>query len=96
MMAIWQSDIWQGSSGKWYCNNTKNLGAGFGEWFLPARILNLTPAAFINFLLDNFKPDYCYYDEEKNFFSYSWSSQVNANKWKLYINKEARKVNFQI
>lgn len=95
-MAIWQSDVWQGSSGKWYCNNTKNLGAGSGEWYLPARILDMTPAAFIEYLIKEFKPDYCYYDEDKNFFSYAWADYGNCNRWKLYINKVSRQKNFQI
>ena len=95
-MAVYEAKIWQGSSGRWFCNDTSHIKAGSGEWYLPARILNITPAAFIEFLITNFKPDYCYYNEKINFFSYSWSSQVKCNKWKLYINKEAKKRNFQI
>lgn len=95
-MSVYEAKIWQGQSGKWYCNDTSHLGAGSGEWYLPARILGISPAEFIEYLISNFKPDYCYYNIEKNFFSYSWSSQLNCNKWKLYINKKAREVNFQI
>jgi hypothetical protein len=95
-MAIWQSSIWQGNSGKWYCNDVSHLGAGSGEWYLPARILGITPAEFIEYLIKEFHPDYYYYNTEKNFFSYSWAKQVDCNRWKLTINRIAREKNFQI
>ena len=95
-MALYKTDIWQGTSGKWYCNNISDLGKGSGLWYLPARVLGISPAEFIEFLLEKFEPDYYYYSEENNFFSYSWASQVKCNNWKLFINKEARKRNFQI
>lgn len=93
---VWQASEWQSLSGRWYCNCIDKLGAGSGTWYLPARILGLTPAEFINFLFKNFKPDYFSYNEEKCFCSWSWKSQTAMRAYKNYINKEARKVNFQI
>lgn len=95
-MAIYEAKIWEGQSGKWYCNDTRYIGRGSGEWHVPARILGISPAEFIQFLLDNFQPDYYYYDKDKNFFSYSWADQENCNKYKNYINRESRKKGFQV
>lgn len=97
-MALYKADIWQGATGRWYCNNISNLGKGSGLWYLPARVLGITPAEFIEFLLKEYKPDYCYYNKENNFFSYSWAKENKTlcNSFKLYINKKAREKNFQI
>ena len=95
---VYQAQIWQGQSGKWYCNDTRYIGRGSGEWYVPARILGVSPAEFIQFLLNNFHPDYCYYDEKRNFFSYSWAEENKTlcNSFKLYINRKAKEKNFQV
>ena len=48
---IWQATEWQGSSGNWYCNCLDNLAGGYGAWFMPARILDITPAEFLTLLI---------------------------------------------
>ena len=87
---------WESGSGHWCCNCIDDLGHGSGEWYLPARILDLTPAQFIKFLMENYKPDYYHYNEEKCLFFYSWKKQEDMRKFKRFINAAARKKNFQI
>ena len=93
---IWKASEWQGGAGDWYCNCVDNLGAGSGLWYIPARILGITPAAFIELLITEYKPDYIFGDKEKCLFFFSWKSQSQMRKYKNMINAEARKKNFQI
>lgn len=93
---LYQQSEWQSPSGAWHCNCIDKLGANSGAWYLPARILGLTPADFVEFLMTNFKPDHFSYCKEKCFCQWSWDKQASMRKYKNYINAAARKVNFQI
>lgn len=87
---------WQSPSGKWHCNCVEKLADNSGAWYLPARILGMTPADFIEYLINNFHPDHFIYDKEKCFCLWSWTKQSDMRKYKNFINAAARKVNFQI
>ena len=49
---------WQGSAGSWYCNDTSDLTSVRSLWWAPARMMNMTPAEYVEWLVTNFKPDY--------------------------------------
>ena len=87
---------WESPSGKWYCNCVDDLAGTAGLWYTPARILDLTPAAYIKFVVEHFKPDDIHYNEEKCLVFFSWKSQTSMRKFKNYINKKAREKNYQI
>lgn len=94
---LYEVSEWQSAaSGLYYCSNVKDLGHNSGDWWIPARILNMTPAAFLEYFIKEFKPDKISYNAEKNFLYYAWATPENCHKWKLYINKMARRTNFQI
>ena len=93
---LYQQTEWQSLTGAWHCNCVDKLSNGSGAWYLPARLLELTPAEFIDFLITNFKPDHFSYDKEKCFCCWSWNNQTDMRKYKNYINKKAREKNFQI
>ena len=92
---IWKATEWETISG-WHCNCVDNLGKGSGIWYIPARILGISPAAFISLLLEKFKPDNFYYNPETGFCNWSWNNQADERRYKNWINAEARKKNFQI
>ena len=92
---IWKATEWETISG-WHCNCVDNLGKGSGTWYIPARILGISPAAFITLLFDKFKPDHFYYNSETGFCNWSWTKQTDMRRYKNWINAEARKKNFQI
>jgi len=87
---------WQTASEKWCCNCVDNLGQNSGAWWHPARILGITPAAFISLLLEEYKPDYFYYNKETGFADWTWNDLNKMRKFKNFINKKAREVNYQI
>lgn len=93
---LYQQSEWQSPSNAWHCNCIDNLAGNSGAWYLPARILGLTPADFLKILITDFKPDHFSYDKEKCFCQWSWKSQSAMRKYKNFINAAARKVNFQI
>lgn len=94
---LYEVTDWQSTaSGLYYCDNVKDLAHNSGDWWLPARVLGISPAEFIKFLIENYKPDIIKYNAEKNFLYYAWSNYEKCHQWKLYINRVARKKNFQI
>ena len=92
---LYKCEEWESISG-WHCGCLLDLAHNSNLWYLPARILDLTPAQFIEFLITNYKPDHIYFNKESCFFSYSWDKQESMRKFKRFINAAARKKNFQI
>jgi len=92
---LWKAEEWK-QNGKWYCNCVSNLGKDSGLWYHPARILGISPAAFLELLITKYKPDNFYYNKKSGFCSWSWSSQKQMRTFKNWINAEARKKNYQI
>ena len=97
MAALYKLTEWESTgSGLWYCNDVSNLTGGSGNWWNAARACNLTPAAFIEMLLKDFKPDIFSYNSEKNIAIWAWKDKDAQRKFKNYINKQARINNFVI
>ena len=86
---------WETASG-WHCGCVDDLAHGSNAWYLPARILDLTPAHYIQYVLKEFKPDNIYINKEKCLFFFSWKNQTDMRKFKNFINKKAREKNFQL
>ena len=95
-MAVFKLTEFQGSSGMWYCNDVSNFVGGSGNWWNAARAWNLSPAAFIEMLIKDFKPDNISYNQDKNVLVYSWKSQITMRNFKNKTNAAARRNNFQI
>ena len=93
---IFKMTEWQSSSGLWYCNCIDNLAQNSGAWWLPARVLNITPAEFLKLLLSKYKPDVFNFSKEYFFCSWAWKDQSSMRKFKNDMNAAARKANFQI
>ena len=87
---------WQDVCGKWHCGCVDDLANGSNMWYLPARILNISPAQYISWVIDNYAPDDIYASKEKCLVFISWTDQNKMRKFKNYINKKAREINFQI
>ena len=93
---IWKMTEWKSASGRWHCNCVDDLAGSAGLWYTPARILDLTPATYIQYVIDNFKPDQISVDKEKCLVFFSWNNQTNMRKFKNFLNKKAREKNFQV
>ena len=57
---IWQVKEWESESG-WHCKCVDDLANNSAAWWLPARVLGISPAEFIKLLLTKYKPDDFYF-----------------------------------
>ena len=51
-------------NGRWYCNDTSDLCSVRAKWWAPARMLGISPAEYVQLLIERFKPDRIQYLEE--------------------------------
>lgn len=96
MSKIYYCEEWYSPSGIWYCEHTSSFPCNVQKWIVPAKILGITPAEFLKFLIEEFKPDKFYHNEDCSFVSWGWSSQSQMRRYKNFINKKAREINFKI
>lgn len=87
---------WEGANGYWHCNDIEELGKGSGYWWFPARMLNMSPADYLKWVIDNFHPDKITHSEDCSFVGFGWKSQTQMRKYKNKINALARQHNFII
>ena len=92
---IWQVKEWESESG-WHCNCVDDLANNSAAWWLPARVLGISPADFIKLLLTKYKPDEFYFNPDTCFCCWSWKSQSQMRLYKNWINRIAREKKFEI
>jgi len=80
----------------WGCNDSEELGKGSAYWWLPARMLGLTPAEYLQWVIDNYKPDKISHTADCSVVWWRWKSQEKMRKFKNEINAMARKRNYVI
>lgn len=91
MAHIYKVTEWQSPTGYWHCNDTSDLAGIAGLWWVPARVLGVSPAEYIEILVRDFKPDNISFN---NILLFSWKNQSDMRKYKNWINKIARDKNF--
>ena len=96
MAKLLRYEEWQGISGDWYCNDTSDLSHGSGYWWLPARMMKLSPAQYIQWVIDNFHPDTISHSEDCSYVGFSWKNQNEMRRYKNKINALARQEKFMI
>ena len=79
---------------EFYKHDVSDLGGVSGYWWIPARILNMDPADYILLLKEQFAPDLLKYTEN-GVLVFGWYNELACRKYKNWINKKAREVNFQ-
>ena len=90
MAHIYEASEWE-SGGKWYCNDTKDLAGISGKWWVPARMLGLSLEEYILLLKDEYKVSRMSYYIPTDCLIFSWDNYNDCHKFKLFINREARK-----
>ena len=94
-MHLYKQTEWE-SNGYWHCNDVEDLGHGSGYWWLPARMLEMTPAEYLKWVIDNFHPDDVTHSQDCSYVGCRWKSQQDMRKFKNHINALARTHNFMI
>lgn len=87
---------WQKGSGSWTFNCVDNLASNAGVWYAPARILNMSPAEYIEYVIKNYPPENIHWCKDKCLVFFSWKNKEDMHPLVLLLNREARKKNFQI
>lgn len=96
MAHIYECSEWQSASGRWYCNDTKDLAGISGKWWVPARMLGLSLEDFILLLKNEFKVSNMTYCKETDCLVFYWEKYADCHKYKLFINKMAKRGNFMV
>jgi hypothetical protein len=95
-MHLYKASEWQDETKYWHCNDVEELGKGSGVWWHPARMLNMAPSAYVQWVIENYHPDKVTHSDDCAFVGFAWKSQTQMRKFKNYLNAEARKRNFQV
>lgn len=77
-------------AGKWYCADTTDLGAGSGNTWFPARMLNITPADYLLLLKDKFHVKNLKIVGEKCNLIFNFETMTDCHSFVLFINREAK------
>ena len=85
-----------GEAGAWSCNDVSDLCSVRALWWVPARMLNISPAEYVQLLIERFHPDKIKYSEEYDVLMFSWKRIDDMRKFKNWLNAEARKRNYII
>lgn len=94
MAHLYKASEWEGGSGRWYVNDVEDLAGISGYWWVPMRMLGMTPEEYVFMLRDTFKAGNFHYTAEKNVLIFSFKTQADARKYKNWINAQARKAKY--
>ena len=82
MAHVYMVQKWQSPTGKWHCNDIKDLAGVSGKWWVPARMLGMSLTDYVLLLKEEFKADIeSYYEPD-------------CHRYVVWINAMARKANF--
>lgn len=81
---------WQSPTGNWHVNDVSNLSGIAGHWWVPARLLKMTPADYIAWLIKNYQPDEVRWVSDKKLFFFSWNKEnySKAHSYYLFMNRQ--------
>lgn len=103
----YKAETWM-NGGKWHCADCRDLKNGSSDWYIPCRLLNMSPKEFAEMLIVDFDAEvnltyHQIYNQETKEFSngkrlllFEFDSQEKAEKYKAFINKKARGINFSL
>lgn len=104
---IYKTEVWDNVN-TWYCGDCRDLTKGSNTWYIPCRILDKTPKEFAEMLVIDFDAKVStsyhkiYNPETKEITKgelllfWSFDSEEKAKKYKNYINKMARNIDFTL
>lgn len=94
MAHLYKASIWQGGSGLWYCGDIEDLGHNSGAWWIPARMLCISPADYVALLVKEFKVSVIDFNYNKNYLYFAWRNEADCRRYKNWINDKARKAKY--
>ena len=93
---LYKCTEWEGG-GLWFCADTSDLVHDSSNWYVPCRVLGVSPAEFVRLLKEKYNCDIIKWTaEEPCMLFYCWSNQSDMRKFKNDVNKAARDRHFLI
>lgn len=86
MAHIYNVSEWETVRG-FHCGDVSDLAHNSNAWWIPCRILGITPEDYVKMLIEQFKVDYLRYSIKDNILFFSWNNQTDMRKYKNFINK---------
>jgi hypothetical protein len=96
MPRLLRYEPWDDGNGNFHVNDCTDLKSIRGLWWVPARMLGISPAEYVELLIVRFKVDKIKYLQEADVLIYSWNSLQKARDFKNWLNQEARKRQYVI
>ena len=86
------------SCGRWSCISIKDVGKIGNQWWTPARALGMELTDYIQMLIKDFHPDHIEFSTvaPNGLLSFSWDKQNDRRKYKNWINKKFRDLQFYV
>lgn len=94
MSHVYCCSEWESPTGRWLCNDVKDLAGISGKWWVPARMLGMSLTDYILLLKEEFKADIDSYNESNDVLLFSWKKYADCHRYVLFINNAAKKANF--
>ena len=82
----------------WTCISIKDVGKIGNQWYTPARALNMEPVEYIQWLINEFHPDYIKFSSvpQNGLLIFYWNKQDDMRVFKNTLNKRLRQVKFYV
>lgn len=96
MAHILKYQEWQSPTGYWHCNDVSDLAGISGYWWVPARMLGITPADFVTLLVEKYQPDRISFNGKTLLYSWKKENYGKMHSFLLWINREARNRKFMV
>ena len=90
---LYKAVEWRDEIGRWHCADTGALERNSGVWYIPARVLGITPAEYVNLVKTKYDADISF-NSDCSFVFVKWENQNKMRLFKNYLNKVARERNF--
>lgn len=96
MAHLYHVQEWQSTSGRWFCNDVEDLSGVSAKWWIPCRMLGISPIDYILLLINEFKVSEIKYNREKDYLFFYWNNYNDCHKYALWINKCGKRANLII
>ncbi len=92
---LYKMTEWETADHAWMCNCVDHLSTDGGHWTHPARILNMPLDKYVEWVVKTYHPR-VWHNSDCSLVFFSWTNKEEMRRYKNYINKVSRSVNYQI
>ena len=98
-MHLYSATEWE-LNGVWHVNDVEDLAGMSGLWWIPCRILDISPLDYVKKLIDDFNAINIEYihneDFSKDLLTFAFKKNSEAVKYRKFINQKAKDKQFYL